>query len=266
MENISVSVEEFVVPEFVFIVPYRDRLEHYNIFTQHMDMYLKKYYLSSRYNIFFIHQKDERGFNRGALKNIGFLLVKRLYPKYYKNITLVFNDIDSMPSEDTYLPYKTSCGTIKHFYGFTYTLGGIVSVTAGDFELMNGFPNFWAWGYEDNLLQMRANKNNISIDRSVFFPINDQHIIRLMEPSTRIVNVKEFNRYFKQTTEGIQSIRDLVFDDPDEKGFVNVLQFNTQINEDLTTRNVYDLKNGSTPFKSLAPLPKRKATMSMIFG
>jgi hypothetical protein len=37
--------------------------------------------------------------------------------------------------------YATTVGNIKHFYGFTFTLGGIVSITGEDFEKMNGYLN-----------------------------------------------------------------------------------------------------------------------------
>ena len=47
-------------------------------------------------------------------------------------------------------------------------LGGIVSITAGDFEKINGFPNLWSWGYEDNALNQRAKFHNITIDEVSF--------------------------------------------------------------------------------------------------
>ena len=106
------------------------------------------------------------------MKNIGFLSVKNIYPRDYKNITLVFNDVDCMPSKKGLLNYETTNHVIKHFYGYTYALGGIVSIKAGDFEAINGFPNFWGWGYEDNMLQNRALKSQIKIDRSTFFVAN----------------------------------------------------------------------------------------------
>jgi len=113
------------IPKIIFIVPYRNRAPH----LVHFKIYMK-YILSdipeNDYEIYFIHQVDTRPFNRGAMKNIGFLVMKDKYPNNYKDITFVFNDIDNMPCEKNLLDYKTSTGTVKHFFGFDWTLGGII--------------------------------------------------------------------------------------------------------------------------------------------
>ena len=77
--------------KIIFIVPYRDRKQHYDIFSEHMKTILEDIEPTD-YDIFYIHQTDTRSFNRGAMKNIGFLYVKDKYPDTYKDITLVFND------------------------------------------------------------------------------------------------------------------------------------------------------------------------------
>ena len=200
------------------------------------------------YKIYYIHQCDNRVFNRGAMKNIGFLFVKNKYPKHYKNITLVFNDVDSMPIHKNMIHYETTHGVIKHFFGFEYTLGGIVSIKAGEFEMLNGFPNFWAWGYEDNLLQQRVVKANLKIDRSTFFPIGDKHIIHLNDGPLREVNQGEFNRYAKNTYEGIYSITKLEYALDEENGFVNVKWFETGQIPDMNKYRWHHLKDGPAPY------------------
>lgn len=262
VEESSESVEdpaptpvEEVTPRLVFIVPYKDREQHYKVFSAGMAAYLNS--TGIPYKIFYIHQTDSRGFNRGAMKNIGFLMVKDAYPTEYKTMTIVFNDIDTMPANTTRIKYETTVGTIKHFYGFEYTLGGIVSITGTDFERLNGFPNFWAWGYEDNLLQIRAETLGIKIDRSTFFKIGHPAIVRLQESNLREVNRAEYDRFVKRTLEGINSICDLNYTVNKLTGFVDVLNFNTNAEEQLSQRKEYDLRNGPKPFQDI--LRKRPA-------
>ena len=56
-------------PKKVFIIPYRDREAQKEIFMSHMTELLKQ----DDYEIAFVHQQDKRKFNRGAMKNIGFI-------------------------------------------------------------------------------------------------------------------------------------------------------------------------------------------------
>ncbi len=146
--------------------------------------------LKNDYELYFSHQSDIRAFNRGATKNIGFLAVKEKYPNDYKNITFVFNDIDTVPFANIF-NYETVPGIVKHFYGFEYALGGIVSLNGSDFELINGYPNFWGWGLEDNVLQHRCEKKGITVDRSQFFPIGNPNILHLFDGVQRIINSKD---------------------------------------------------------------------------
>ena len=258
------TIDMSIIPKIVFIVPYRDRKKHYEMHSVYMKMHTSKTLPTSAFKIFYIHQTDKRGFNRGAMKNIGFLFVKNAYPNHYQNITLVFNDVDTMPSNQIILNYVTIPGVIKHFYGFNFTLGGIVSVNARDFELLNGFPNFWAWGYEDNLFQIRATSAGVRIDRSVFYKIQDPHIIHLTDTPIREVNRAEFERFVNRTNEGISSIHDLEYVLNTTTGFVDVLKFETNKKEDVEKRVDYDLRNGPTPFRDLFA-KNRRPLMTMRF-
>ena len=261
-ENITISVDETAIPNIIFIVPYRDREKQYDFYSKHMVSVLEDV-TSNSYKILYIHQNDTRSFNRGAIKNIGFIIVKNMYPDDYQNITLVFNDIDIMPYTKNFFNYATIPGVVKHFYGFTFTLGGIVSINAKDFEIINGFPNFWAWGFEDNMLQDRVIKNGIKIDRSQFYPILDKNVLHFSEGITRNVNRTEYDIYENKTLEGINSINNLQYTIDNNNGFVDVTQFLTSREENIQTTTIHDMRKGNVPFpQSLKRTRKPRMGMS----
>jgi len=244
-----------MTPRIIFLVPYRDREEHQEIFAKHMEKILTGL---DDYKIIYIHQLDTRSFNRGAMKNIGFLYVKEQYPETYKDITLIFNDVDTMPAN--ILDYDTKKGTIKHHYGFRFTLGGIVSIKAVDFELINGFPNFWAWGYEDNALQKRATKHNIKIDRNNMYEIGCKEIIHLNDSIIKTVNKEEFQIYRNGYNEGYKNIVDLEYYYNEDTGFLNITKFNTGREENIMYSKPFNITNGNKPFR------KRNPKMNMVFS
>ena len=182
-----------VVPSIIFIIPYREREEQRFVFEKYMK-YILEDYKKGDYEIYFVEQCDERDFNRGALKNIGFLTMKEKYPNHYQDITFVFNDVDTFPYKKGLLPYKTTRGVIKHFFGFEFTLGGIFSICGADFESIGGFPNFWTWGYEDNVIYNKAVKSpELSIDRSTFFQVFDHRIVHMTDSLKRIINMNQID-------------------------------------------------------------------------
>ena len=253
-----------IVPKIIFIVPYRDREQQYIFFHKQMTKEVLVDYPPGSYKIWYIHQCDSRDFNRGAMKNIGFLVAKQKYPNEYNNITFVFNDVDTMPFNKNFLHYETTIGCVKHFYGYDFALGGIVSMTGYDFERINGYPNLWGWGFEDNALQMRVKKtNNLTIDRSNFYTILDKNILQLTDGVTRIVNRNEFDLYYHNTKEGIYSIRDLDYNIDETTGFVNITRFNTGREQDLNKRIIHDLRNGPAPFKPHAFTSKSRRNPRM---
>ena len=249
----EINVE--LIPSVVFIVPYRNRHQHKMFFLTYLTSILPE---NLKYEIYFSHQCDIRSFNRGATKNIGFIAVKNKYPEHYRNITFVFNDIDTIPF--TYLfDYQTVPGIVKHFYGFTYALGGIVSITGEDLEKTNGYPNFWGWGMEDNVLQKRCEKYNISIDRSHFYKIGNQNIIHLFDGVSRIINQKDpYRATHDNGIDGISTIHGLKYqidyesDNPIDNlhsnsikeniFFINIKNFLTGVRFEHDNYHSYDLR------------------------
>ena len=255
-----------IVPQLIFIIPYRDRIDQLNTYLDTMSDVMSNY-KTDEYQIWIVHQCDQRAFNRGALKNLGFWICKQRYPHCYHNITLVFNDVDSVTSQRGLFQFQTRTGLVKHFYGFKYGLGGIFSITAGDFEKINGFPNFWGWGYEDNAIQHRVIRNGMKIDYTQFLPWKQTQYIEYGTPDSRTllqnndtdfvrqINRSEFQRYLDGTPEGIANLSGVVYDAivSDEETepnvvWMNVMSFFTGVEEDVSQRQMYDIRNGKTPF------------------
>jgi hypothetical protein len=178
---------EIKVPKRVFIVPYRNRVQQKFFFSKYMSFILED---CDDYEIYFSHQCDARTFNRGATKNIGFLAVKNKYPNDYKDITFIFNDVDTIPFNKIF-DYQTTHGVVKHYYGFKYALGGIVVMKGADFEKINGFPCFWGWGMEDNAIQKRCDGYGLLVDRSIFYEIGSPEILQLFDGISRIISKKD---------------------------------------------------------------------------
>ena len=192
MSDFSVSIiEKKTVPNKIFIIPYRNRPEQKLFFTKYMEMILEH---SAEYEIYFSHQADERIFNRGAAKNIGFLAIKNKYPDDYKTMNLIFHDLDTVPFHRIF-DYTTKPGVVKHHYGFDHSLGGIVVIQGADFERINGYPNYWSWGLEDSCLQKRCIAANINIDRSQFYKIGSPEILHLFDGVSRIINKRDPKRF-----------------------------------------------------------------------
>jgi hypothetical protein len=178
---------EVKVPKRVFIVPYRNRVQHKFFFSKYMSFILED---CDDYEIYFSHQCDARTFNRGAAKNIGFLAVKNKYPQHYQDITFIFNDVDTIPFNKIF-DYQTRHGIVKHYYGFKYALGGIVVMKGADFEKTNGYPCFWGWGMEDNAMQKRCDAYGLKVDRTVFYNIGSPEILQLFDGISRIISKKD---------------------------------------------------------------------------
>jgi hypothetical protein len=220
------SAEVVKIPKRVFIVPYRNRIQHKFFFSKYMSFILED---QDDYEIYFSHQCDARTFNRGATKNIGFIAVKNKYPEHYKDITFIFNDIDTIPFNKIF-DYDTAHGVVKHYYGYKYALGGIVVMKGDDFERTNGFPCFWGWGMEDNVLQKRCEAINLKIDRSVFYNIGSPEILQLFDGISRIISKKDPWR--GEHDNGIDGLR-----------MLSQIKYNIQDKSENPTDNIFVVHN-----------------------
>ena len=247
------------IPDIIFIVPYRDREPQKKVFECVMPTLLEDY----NYRILFLHQKDKRAFNRGAMKNLGFIYVKQKWPEAYKKMTLVFHDIDFISYYKDQFNYTATKGIVKHFFGYRWTLGGIVAMNAEDFERINGFPNIWTWGLEDNILQKRCIKAGYGVDRSKFLNGggDEDKLITLWHGWDRLIN-KQILPKFKAYSDldGITIIKNIQYDVvniKDNVDIVNVTQFLTGERERIAVRGARRLNSRFN--QNFAEQPKKIA-------
>jgi hypothetical protein len=217
------------VPKYVFIVPYRDREPHRVFFSTYIYKVMEDV-PPEDWMFYFVHQNDKRPFNRGAMKNIGFLALKTAYPNDYKNIIFIFNDVDTLPYDKNVLNYHTEYGVIKHFYGFHFALGGIFSVRGVDFERINGFPNYWAWGGEDNLIHERAKQFGLTIDRSNFFTIGNMKILQFADGLKRLICRDELaTSIMPNNSDGLSKLTNVTSVIYNDTHMIDVTSFDTYI-------------------------------------
>jgi hypothetical protein len=209
-------------PKTIFIIPYRSRETQMKYFIQYFETRVRNQPDMEDAEYFFIHQKDNRPFNRGAMKNIGFIVFSKKYSNW-RDITFVFHDIDQYPKPDVMFPYKTTQGVVTHYYGFVNTLGGAVAIKGSDFYKTKGYCNFWSWGYEDNVLQNRVLAQKLTIDRSIFYKVTDmKHLINIStDGPLRMVSKHEVQRYVSNVLDNLYSIKNLSFIEKDHSIDVN---------------------------------------------
>ena len=268
------------IPKKVFIVPYRNRIQHKFFFLKQMTFILED---TDDYEIYFSHQCDTRTFNRGAARNIGFLAVKNKYPNDYKNITFIFNDVDTIPFHKIF-DYDTTAGVVKHFYGYTYALGGIVAIKGADFERINGYPCYWGWGMEDNTLQKRCQRFGLTIDRTNFYKIGSPEILQLFDGISRIISKSDpWRSDTDKGTDGLITISSLKYSiaptslnpadnvysvDNPRVFYVNIATFLTETSYESQEYFNYDLREPKrqiirpNPFTAINRSNSQKSTLN----
>jgi glycosyl transferase family 7 (putative galactosyltransferase) len=168
------------------IVPYRDRQQHLDQFVPHMRAYFARDKLDKAidYRVLIVEQERGLPFNRGALKNAGFLLTEA------QSDYSCFHDIDYLPiwadysfaeeptpivwygaEERPIAPGRTNRVAkhdLEHFFG------GALIVPNSAFRAVNGYSNdYWGWGYEDEDIKTRIAVAGIATSRrkGTFLPL-----------------------------------------------------------------------------------------------
>jgi len=158
----------------VIIVPYRDREAQKDVFIPHMKAFLKRKAIP--YRIIICEQSDDgRPFNRGAIKNIGFLEAKCRLENIIDDFTYCFHDIDTIPVKDECIYELADKNSVYHSYGIHTCLGGVIFLTEDAMATSNGYPNnYWGWGLEDVCIMARLQVCGFKIDRTNFEWLGDE--------------------------------------------------------------------------------------------
>jgi len=147
-------------------VPYRNRETHMHEFIPKIGKYLKNQNID--FQIYIIHQVDDKLFNRGATKNIGAKIAFEEGCDY-----IVWHDIDMIPEEEGGADYSYPTDAPRHIatqisqmnYQLKYHeyFGGAVLFTKEQIEATNGYSNeYWDWGMEDDDLFWRCHKEGLT--------------------------------------------------------------------------------------------------------
>jgi hypothetical protein len=175
-----------MMKRLAIVVPYRDRQQHLDQFVPHMRAYFAREKLDKAidYRVLIVEQERGLPFNRGALKNVGFLLAEA------QSDYCCFHDIDYLPiwadysfaevptpivwygaEERPIAPGRTNKVAkhdLEHFFG------GALIMPNSIFRAVNGYSNdFWGWGYEDEDIKARFVAAGIATGRrkGTFLPL-----------------------------------------------------------------------------------------------
>ena len=159
-------------------VPYRNRELHMNEFIPKIGKYLKNQGID--FQIYIVHQVDDKLFNRGATKNIG---AKHAFEEGCDYV--VWHDIDMIPEEGGGCDYSYPADAPRHIatqisqmnYELKYHeyFGGAVLFTKEQVEATNGYSNdYWDWGMEDDDLFWRCHLEGMTNDSYIPVELNNQ--------------------------------------------------------------------------------------------
>ena len=203
------------------VVPYRDRAEHLGRFIPHVLAYFERDKLDRQISvsIHIVEQSASAPFNRGKIKNCGFMLA-RDQADY-----VCFHDVDYLPIWADYSwspkPARLAWYGLSLRENWETFFGAVVLFDKAAFERVNGYPNvYWGWGPEDKELGMRCVAAGLGFDRrdGTYRALPHKHA----GFSAPKVHTEEARRYLALFETRRERIRELM----DEDGLQN-LRFET---------------------------------------
>lgn len=173
------------------VVPFRAREAHLQKFVPTVRAYFARDKIDRDifYRVLVVEQDKDLPFNRGAMKNIGFLLGRA------ESDYTCFHDVDYLPiwadysypelptgivwygAEARQVAHGRSAGMIYH-KSLDFFFGGVFLTPNKTFAQVNGYANdYWGWGYEDVDLVNRFKANGIDVVRrkGTFEPLGHDH-------------------------------------------------------------------------------------------
>ena len=149
------------------IVPFRDRFDELISFVPYLSDFIQQQQSTGSFRIHVINQSARYRFNRGALVNVGYKLVKD------ESDYIAIHDVDLIPMNKNLSyaypelgPYHMTSPEYHPNYNYDKYIGGILLINNEHFQLVNGFSNrYFGWGLEDDEFYTRLKAANLPISR-----------------------------------------------------------------------------------------------------
>jgi hypothetical protein len=186
------------------VAPYRARESHLEKWVPALRAYFARDKLDREipYRVLVIEQDTGLPFNRGALKNIGFLLGRN------DGDYTCFHDIDYFPIWADYSwsdlpaaivwygaewrPIAPGRSNAKVLHNLDEFFGAAVLISNAMFAQVNGYANsYWGWGSEDNDLKHRLKSAGIALSRrkGTFQPMDHDNEGFQLDASPSAINI-----------------------------------------------------------------------------
>ena len=238
-KNIHVSrlyktwIEQKLVSKIAILIPFRDlptdkhsqgsgRTKNLKVWEKYM-----KNKLDVNTDVFIIEQDSEKPFNKGALFNIGYHVVKNQYD------CLILHDVDLVPlktgiykcstqpmrliskivvNDDIDINQNDIKGEHKWDIHQQWHTGGVFAIKTSDYEKVNGYSNkFWGWGWEDQNMAYRLKENkfqmtNLDWSQGTFKQLGHPRNDHLWKEKTKITAWNERHIKVVDTT-GVSDVK-----------------------------------------------------------